>query len=123
MFASRLKRLREKTDISQKELAKHLGITDRNIRFYESGERTPPADILIKIADYFNVSTDYILGKTYKKNTKDPILKENEEYYDLENVNFNVEYMKDLSNKNKKRIIEYIKMIKLLEENNLDIEE
>ena len=68
MFAKRLKDLREEKDVTQKVVADYLGISDRGYGYYESGERFPPQNILVKIADYFNVSIDYLLCRTNIKN-------------------------------------------------------
>lgn len=68
MFGTILKNLRLEKNITQKDLAKHLGVTDRSVGYYETGQRTPPPDILEKIADYFNVSVDYLLGRTEERN-------------------------------------------------------
>lgn len=68
----RLKELRKKKGISQLRLATELNTTQNTISRYETGEREPGIDELIKIADYFNVSVDYLIGRTddpklYKK--------------------------------------------------------
>lgn len=63
-FAERLKQLRLARHIGQKEIATHFGITPRAWRFYESGKREPNISVLIAIADYFNVSLDYLVGRT-----------------------------------------------------------
>ena len=60
----RLKELRKKKNISQLRLATDLNTTQNTISRYETGEREPGIDELIKIADYFNVSVDYLLGRT-----------------------------------------------------------
>lgn len=59
-----LKELRENRGTTQRELAEYLGLTPKMISFYEKDERTPPSNILIKLADFFNVSTDFLLGRT-----------------------------------------------------------
>ena len=52
----------------QKDLAKYLNITTSAYGYYEQGKRNPDIEILRKLADYFDVSTDYLLGRTnYKK--------------------------------------------------------
>ena len=60
----RLKELRKKKGISQQRLATDLNTTQNTISRYETGEREPGIDELIKIADYFNVSVDYLIGRT-----------------------------------------------------------
>ncbi len=57
----RLKDLREDNDLKQKELAEYLHIKQNTYSQYESGQRQLPIDVLIKLAKYYNVSTDYIL--------------------------------------------------------------
>ena len=60
----RLKELRKKKGISQLRLATELNTTQNTVSRYETGEREPGIDELIKIADYFNVSVDYLIGRT-----------------------------------------------------------
>lgn len=60
----RLKELRKKKGISQLRLATELNTTQNTISRYETGEREPGIAELIKIADYFNVSVDYLIGRT-----------------------------------------------------------
>ncbi len=63
-FSEILKELRSERKISQKALGELLGITDRNIRFYENGSHRPDFDGLLLLADYFQVSIDYLVGRT-----------------------------------------------------------
>ena len=60
----RLKELRKKKGISQLRLATELNTTQNTISRYETGEREPGIDELTKIADYFNISVDYLIGRT-----------------------------------------------------------
>jgi len=60
----RLKDLREDHDLVQKEVAAILGIDQRVYSNYETGKREIPVRHLLKLADYYNVSTDFILGRT-----------------------------------------------------------
>lgn len=60
----RLKELRKKKGISQLRLATDLNTTQNTISRYETGEREPGISELIKIADYFNVSVDYLISRT-----------------------------------------------------------
>lgn len=60
----RIKDLREDADITQKQLAEHLNIRQNTYSQYENGVRQVPLDILIKLAEFFDTSTDYILEIT-----------------------------------------------------------
>ena len=60
----RLKDIREDSDITQQQLADYLHIRQNTLSQYENGQRSLPIDALEKLADYFNTSTDYILGRT-----------------------------------------------------------
>lgn len=61
-FVERLKELRKAKGVTQKEMAELLGLTERSYRHYEAGEIDPPTKNTIKLANYFSVSTDYLLG-------------------------------------------------------------
>lgn len=63
----RLKDLREDADVKQQEIADYLHIKQNTYSQYENGKRQLPIDILIKLADFYNVSTDYILGRTKER--------------------------------------------------------
>lgn len=63
----RLRDLREDSDITQKDLAKILKDTQQHYQLYESGKREPPFWVIIKLAEYYNVSIDYIAGLTNNK--------------------------------------------------------
>ena len=61
---NRLKELREDNDLLQREIAKYLGITQRNYSYFETNQTMLTADILIKIANYYDTSIDYLLYRT-----------------------------------------------------------
>lgn len=63
-FAIRLKDLRVKKNIKQVEMGKFLGCSMRNYQRIEYGESDIPATKLMKLADYFGVTTDYLLGRS-----------------------------------------------------------
>ncbi len=63
----RIKNLREDQDLAQKDLAGILHVSPRTYSHYENGTRKIPLDILSALADYYNCSTDYLLGRTKKK--------------------------------------------------------
>ena len=60
----RLKGLREDADIRQKELAQYLHIRQNTYSQYENAQRQLPIEVLLRLADFYDVSTDYILGRT-----------------------------------------------------------
>ena len=60
-----LKLLRSKTKLTQDEMAKELNITRPTYANYESEITQPPIELLCKIADYHNVSLDYLVGRNY----------------------------------------------------------
>ena len=64
----RLKDLREDRDIKQKDIAEYLHIKQNTYSQYENGQRQLPIDILVKLANFYKVSTDYILGISKEKN-------------------------------------------------------
>jgi repressor LexA len=66
---NRIKYLRAEKGISQNELAKALGLTQQAISAYENGLREPDLETLQKIADFFDVSLDYLLGRTDIRNS------------------------------------------------------
>ncbi|MFL0245543.1 helix-turn-helix domain-containing protein [Candidatus Clostridium stratigraminis] len=66
-FGDRLKDLRQDNDLTQEELAKILNITRTALSNYENTDREPSFDLLIKIADFFNVTLDYLLCRTNLK--------------------------------------------------------
>jgi len=67
-YYKRIRDLREDADLKQKEIAAILGIDQRVYSNYEIGKREIPTHLLIKLADYYNTTTDYILGRTNNYN-------------------------------------------------------
>lgn len=63
IFAERLKLARKEKRLTQRQLASKLGIVHSTIALYETGERKPDLEMLCKIADFFAVSTDWLLGR------------------------------------------------------------
>lgn len=63
----RIRDLREDKDLSQKSVAKMLGMSQTGYSKYETGENDIPTAILIKLADFYGTSIDYMLGRTDKK--------------------------------------------------------
>ncbi len=63
-FPDRLKKLRSERGVSQVTLAKIVGRTDRAFRKYETAEIEPTLSVLIALADFFDVSLDYLVGRS-----------------------------------------------------------
>ena len=63
-LAERLRELRVKRGVTQSQVAEYLGLKLRAYQYYESGEHRPEYEKLMALADYFDVSTDYLLGRT-----------------------------------------------------------
>ena len=66
-FSERLTEERRRKGVTQGEVAEHLGIKIRAYQYYESGGRRPDYEGLVALADYFGVTTDYLLGRTEKR--------------------------------------------------------
>ncbi|MFS0766071.1 helix-turn-helix domain-containing protein [Peribacillus phoenicis] len=77
MIGSKLKKLRGKR--TQEEVALKIGVSRARYSHYENGRSEPDMEILQKMADYFGVSTDYLLGRTNDYNIKETIYKNEEE--------------------------------------------
>ena len=63
-FAERLRELRKEKGITQQEMANFLKIKHRSYQNYEGGDRRPDYEGLVALADYFGVTTDYLLGRS-----------------------------------------------------------
>ncbi|WP_372780250.1 helix-turn-helix domain-containing protein [Priestia aryabhattai] len=64
MFSVRLTSLRKKKNVTQQKVADYLGITRPAYTAYEQGKRQPDYETLTKIADFFDVTVDYLIGRT-----------------------------------------------------------
>lgn len=63
MFSERLKFLRISKNLTQVEMAEQFLITTRAYQYYEAGKREPSIEMLCKLADFFDVSLDYLCGR------------------------------------------------------------
>ncbi|MBY6802802.1 helix-turn-helix transcriptional regulator [Clostridium botulinum] len=114
MFAKRLKELRSEKGVVQKDVANFLNITTSAYGFYEQGKRIPDTEIMIKLSNYFNVSLDYLLGKTNVK--KSTVTSPNARNYTDDNevtiaLHSDVEY-DDLPDEARKEINNFIEYVK-----------
>ncbi|WP_446715388.1 helix-turn-helix domain-containing protein [Caloramator sp. Dgby_cultured_2] len=82
-----MKKLREEKSVSRNELAEELNVSTQTIANYENGNREPNFDNLIKLADYFKVTTDYLIGRSDFRTPEEYILYSN----NMKNQKFNNE--------------------------------
>lgn len=102
MISTRLKSLREDADLSQKELAKLLGVSPSTIGMYESKKRTPDSEMLTRICDFFNITVDYLIGRSNIKNPKCSTYNKEEPITDEEKNILNL--YKKLNDKDKAKV-------------------
>lgn len=97
---NRLKELRLEKKLLQSDIAKIIGKKDRIVGFYESGERDPSTETLSILADFFEVSTDYLLGKTNIRN------------YDKDEQEFHFAYHKEMEGLTNEEIADALRFYK-----------
>lgn len=110
---SRIKSLREKRGLIQEILAAELGITQQMLSKYENDTTVIKVDVLKKLAKYFNVTTDYLLGISDVKRDLTRQIRVNEtldEYYDL------IEMYKMLNIYDQEMILEMMQAVKKIDE-------
>lgn len=112
MLSTRLKQLRTEKNLTQTDLANILGIAKTTVAAYEQGKNEPSISTLIKIADYFNVSMDYLTGNNDVKNIKYALI--NKELGLSDNAILNLKKCLSL-NLNASTFIENELFIKLIE--------
>lgn len=108
MFGKKLKELRLEKSINQSELGEIIGISPSTVGMYERDQRFPDKDTLGKIADYFDVSVDYLLCRTDERNSKtklDPKIKT----IAAKKINVN----EDLPDEAIEKINDFIRMVEL----------
>lgn len=108
-LGNRLKSLREENDIKQKDLADYLNIAKSTLSQYESGQRIPNDEIKNKLADYFNVSLDYLMGKSNIKESAEELLKDKRTTIALHNDNGIDDELPEEAKKEIENFIEYVK--------------
>lgn len=67
MKFQRIQDLRIDSDLSQKKIGEILHISQRSYSHYETGSRNIPIEMLIRLADYYDTTIDYLVGRTYNK--------------------------------------------------------
>lgn len=117
-FGQRLTELREEKDIFQKELAAHLNVSISTISNYENDVHYPDVIILCKLADYFHVTIDYLLGRTdYRYDPATLNRRLSKDYNVAEYINTTLE----LSPKDIADVLEYVELLKIRMRNDSDL--
>ncbi|WP_062513991.1 helix-turn-helix domain-containing protein [Halobacillus sp. KGW1] len=121
MIGKRIKYLRQTQKLTQSEIAEKLNITRGTYAHYEVDKRRPDYDTLQKIADYYNVTTDYLLGRTDQPNLDkpteysfDPLKELNKlfEKYDVQDAGFwDIEKWKEMGPDELRRMDEYFEFL------------
>lgn len=110
ILGNRMRTLREKKDLKQKRVADSLGISPYQLSRYEGGHSKPDPDLIVKIADFYEVSADYLLGR---EEPIDPL-----QYYknkivtEYPDINLMFKDMESLTADDMKEVYEYIKFKK-----------
>lgn len=73
MLQDNLKKLREERGLTKRELCEKTGISERAYLTYEFGEREPKISVVQKLADFYGVTTDYLLGRPDAKPPEEPL--------------------------------------------------
>lgn len=125
-FCNIFKRLRTSSGLTQVEMAEKLGISRSTIGMYETGAREPDFETLEKIADYFNVDIDYLLGRTDKTTLlpetighyylNDETRQIAQEAFENPDLCLLIENYKSVPSDMKKRLIAYAERLRLLHE-------
>ncbi|WP_270581943.1 helix-turn-helix domain-containing protein [Bacillus subtilis] len=107
-FNETLKKLRREKNLSQKELGNKLGLAESTIGMYEQGKRQPDYETLLKIADFFEVTLDFLLG-----NPKDAV-KEKEAAYSISDPDLQIAFKdaSDFSEEARRQAIDFIEYLK-----------
>jgi len=131
ILGNRIRFLRERENLSQIEFAKILNISNTTLSQYETGQRVPSDEIKAKIADYFGVTVDYLLGRTDTPSTADKITdsvsddpelaKFWEELKEREDLKLLFKQTREMSPNDVKKIIRVIKAIEDEEAANDDL--
>jgi transcriptional regulator with XRE-family HTH domain len=120
-LGERLKTLREENKVTQEHLAEYLGVGRPTVAGYETKGKQPSYEILDKIANYFNVSVDYLLGRTDIKNSSILSAKEEQnKYYTNNDIAEEIHNLSPESQEELKKLIELYK-IKDMQKKNIEV--
>lgn len=108
-FGDRLRQLRIDKELTQEELANQFGLHKTRISQYELNKRQADDELKKKFAEYFDVSVDYLIGKTEIKESAEKLLKDKSVTIALHNTN---EFDEELPEEAKKEIENFIEYVK-----------
>jgi transcriptional regulator with XRE-family HTH domain len=110
VLGKRITALRKEAGLTQEQLAKRLNITRSALSQYELGSRNPDYDLLLKIADFFEVTVDYLLGKPKSVS----VVKEEKASYNVDDPDLQIAFREasDFSEEAKQQAIDFIKYLK-----------
>jgi transcriptional regulator with XRE-family HTH domain len=120
MLGIRIKSLRKEKKYSQLELAKLLNVSQSTIAYYEKEQKQPSHDTLTKLADIFNVTVDYLLGRTDIKytNTENKLIHEMDLTPEILMDKYNLVIEgKKASKEEIEEVIQYIKALRIIKNN------
>lgn len=103
---NRLRELREEKGLTQKEFGDKVNASQNTVSQWESGKRNIEVDRLLQFAEYFQCTTDYILGNSDQKNGNNTVQDESTKYRDA------IALMHDLTNEEYSQVIKYMAFLK-----------
>lgn len=114
-LGKRLKELREENSFTLEYVATKLNTTKTSIARYEKNDREPKSEMLTALANFYNVSVDYLLGRTDERNVHKEKTKLDEGIKTI--AAHRVNPYEDISEEGINKINEYIEMVRMMEQN------
>ncbi|OES45843.1 helix-turn-helix domain-containing protein [Domibacillus iocasae] len=112
ILGKNLKLLREKLGYAQKDIAAKIGVKPNTLSGYESGSRTPDPDTMVKLAEIYEVSLDYLLGRTDASKNEIDDKKEMMEFFNNPRLNLFFKEMADSPEEQLEELQEFWEIIK-----------
>ncbi|QAS52420.1 helix-turn-helix domain-containing protein [Halobacillus litoralis] len=107
-FGDILRKLRKEHKLSQRELGEKVQISESSVSMYERNEREPSFEITNKFADFFDVSSDYLLGRTHSREPEDFSEEEIEGFFGFDLDSLNETEVKELKAQLRKEVEFYL---------------
>lgn len=116
IIGKRIRLLRQENNYTQEQFGKIFGLVKSTVSLYESGKSNPDDEIKRKIADYFDVSIDWLLGRTEERSTVDKIVNKNKQKeFEIEEIldRFSIRFEgKKLTKKDIKSVLCFLRMLR-----------